>query len=101
MNEKLDVRRGSGNVFRDHGDPDANTKQLKARLAAEIIGVLNERGWSTRKAQKELGVDQSDIVRIRNADLARFTIDRLVRVLGKLNLRVDVKVRKTEKTKAA
>lgn len=101
MNEKLEVRRGSGNVFRDHGDPDANTKQMKARLAAEIIGVLDKRSWSTRKAQKELGVDQSDIVRIRNADLARFTIDRLVRILGGLNLHVEVKVRKASKIKAA
>lgn len=101
MSNDFQVRRGSGNVFRDHGDPDAETKKLKAELAAEIIGVLNAREWSTRKAGKELGVDQADIVRIRNADLDRFTIDRLVRVLGRLSLRVELKVRKIRGAKAA
>ncbi len=101
MNEELEVRRGSGNVFRDHGDPEAETNKLKAQLAAEIIGDLNARGWTTRKAGKELAIDQADIVRIRNADLDRFTIDRLVRVLSGLNRRVELKVRKARKRVAA
>ncbi len=52
MNDKLEVRRGSGNLFRDHGDPEAETKKLKAQLAAEIIGELNARGWTTAKREK-------------------------------------------------
>jgi hypothetical protein len=48
---KLEVVRGSGNVFRDFGDPDADAKQLKAILAAEIIKKLDREGLSTRKAQ--------------------------------------------------
>jgi len=35
--EKLDVVRGSGNVFRDLGRENADLEQLKALLAAEII----------------------------------------------------------------
>ncbi len=101
MSDDLEVRRGSGNVFHDHGDPDAETKKMKAQLAAEIIGILNNRKWSTRKAGKELGIDQADIVRIRNADLDRFTIDRLVRVLSGLNRRVELKVRKVQSSVAA
>lgn len=101
MSDDLEVRRGSGNVFRDHGDPDAETNKMKAQLAAEIIGALNDRKWSTRKAGKELGIDQADIVRIRNADLDRFTIDRLIRVLSGLNRRVELKVRKIRDSVAA
>ena len=41
---------GSGNVFRDLGDPEADLKQAKAILAARIIAVLNDRGLSVRKA---------------------------------------------------
>ena len=41
---------GSGNVFRDLGDPDADLKQAKAILAAHIIAVLDDRGLSVRKA---------------------------------------------------
>ena len=35
--EKLEVVRGSGNVFRDLGRENADTDQFKAILAAEII----------------------------------------------------------------
>jgi hypothetical protein len=34
---------GSGNVFRDLGDPDADLKQAKAVLAARIIILLDKR----------------------------------------------------------
>jgi predicted XRE-type DNA-binding protein len=94
MNEELEIRQGSGPVFRDHGDPEADSSKLKTQLAAEIIGELNARAWSTRKAGKELGIDQADIVRIRNANLNRFALDRLVRVQRGLNRRVELKVRK-------
>ena len=44
MSEDLEIVRGSGNVFRDLGYPDADAQQLKAILAAQIIKVLDGRG---------------------------------------------------------
>ena len=41
--DDLEVVRGSGNVFRDVGHPNADAEQLRAILAAEIIHVLDER----------------------------------------------------------
>jgi hypothetical protein len=35
--QRLDVVRGSGNVYRDLGQDNADVKQFKALLAAEII----------------------------------------------------------------
>ena len=35
--EKLEVVKGSGNVFRDLGHKNADANQVKAILAAEII----------------------------------------------------------------
>ena len=65
-------------------------QQTKALLAAEIIGVLEEEGLSTRKAQERTGIAHADFARIRNARLDRFTIDRLMTVLNKLGKQVDV-----------
>jgi predicted XRE-type DNA-binding protein len=36
---------------------------------------------------------RADFSRIRNADLGRFTVDRLITVLNRLGSRVEVKVR--------
>jgi predicted XRE-type DNA-binding protein len=96
MTDKLDddceVIRGSGNVFRDFGYPDADVHQAKALLAAQIIKVLDEEGLSTREAQARTGVAHSEFVRIRRVNLGRFTIDRLVTILGRLGQEVEVSV---------
>jgi predicted XRE-type DNA-binding protein len=91
--ERLDLVRGSGNVFRDLGREDADLYQLKALLAAEIIKVLDREALTVRAAQARTGFTAADFSRIRNADLGRFTVDRLVSMLNKLGSRVDVKVR--------
>jgi hypothetical protein len=44
--EKLEVVRGSGNVFRDLGQKNADAEQFKAILAAEIIKALDREGLS-------------------------------------------------------
>jgi predicted XRE-type DNA-binding protein len=77
MDEAIEVVRGSGNVFRDFGHPDADREQLRAILAAKIIGVLDDRGLSVRDARALTGTSAADFSRIRRANLGRFTIDRL------------------------
>jgi|SRR5579871_2722372 len=89
----LELVHGSGNIFRDFGDADADVKQLKAILAAEIIKVLDREGLSTRKAQALTGIDAGDFSRIRNVDLGRFTIDRLMMIVNRLGSRVEVSVK--------
>lgn len=84
--------RGSGNVFRDLGQSDADVQQAKALLAAQVISVLDEEGLSTRKAEALTGINHADFTRIRNTQLGRFTIDRLMTVLNKLGHQVEVHV---------
>ena len=92
MTDKIELVKGSGNVFRDFGHAAADVEQLKSILAAKIIGVLDDRRLSVRKAEGLTGVKASEFSRIRNAHLARFTIDRLMTIINRLNCRVDVKV---------
>jgi len=91
--EALELVRGSGNVFRDFGDPNADGEQLKAILAAEIIKALDKNGLSVRKAEARTGIAAADFSRIRNANLARFTIDRLMAIINRLGSRIEVKVK--------
>lgn len=93
MKERLQVTRGAGNVFRDLGRPDADVEQCKAILAAEIIKVLDREGLSVRKAHARTGIAWADFSRIRNADLNRFTVDRLMSIINRLGSRVEVKIK--------
>lgn len=92
LDDDCEVIRGSGNVFRDFGHPDADREQLRAILAAKIIGVLDDRKLTVRDAHELTGIAAADFSRIRRANLGRFTIDRLMTILGKLGQEVEVSV---------
>ncbi len=96
--DDFEVVRGSGNVFRDLGHPAADVEQTKAILAARIIGILDDEGLSTRKAQEKTGVNHADFARIRNAKLDRFTIDRLMKIVDRLGRQVEVRIRVQPRT---
>ncbi len=85
--EKLEVVRGSGNAFRDLGHKSADAEQFKAILAAEIIKALEREQLTVRAAHARTGIAAADFSRIRNADLGRFTVDRLISVLNRLGSR--------------
>ena len=91
--EKLELFRGSGNVFRDLGRENADIEQLKALLAAEIVKALDRDELTVRAAHARTGFAAADFSRIRNANLGRFTADRLMSILNQLGSRVEVKIR--------
>ena len=92
---------GSGNVFRDFGYEDADLRQAKALMASAVIKVLDARRWTTRKAEDETGVSHADFSRIRRANLERFTLDRLMMILAKLDQEVQLTVSVRPRPKAA
>ena len=91
--DNMELVRGSGNVFRDLGRENADVEQLKALLAAEIIKTLDRDELTVRAAHARTGFAAADFSRIRNADLTRFTADRLMSILNRLGARVEVKIR--------
>jgi predicted XRE-type DNA-binding protein len=90
MNDDFELVRGSGNVFRDLNRSNAGLEQARAILASEIIRTMDKRGLSTREAERLTGVSHSEFSRIRNARLVRFTLDRMITILGKLDEDVEV-----------
>jgi predicted XRE-type DNA-binding protein len=89
---RIEVVRGSGNVFRDLNVPNPDLEQLRAILAARIIEVLNRKKLTLRSAQELTGFAAADFSRIRQAKIARFTIDRLMSILNRLDQEVEVSV---------
>ncbi len=91
--ERLELVQGSGNVFRDLGHRDADIKQCKAILAAEIIKALDRQGLSVRAAHDRTGVTAADFSRIRNANIGRFTVDGLISIIKRLGWRVELEIK--------
>jgi len=91
--EEIELVHGSGNVFRDFGDPNADVLQLKAILAAQIIKLMDREELTVRAAHARTGVAAADFSRIRRPDLGRFTVDRLITILNRLGSQVDVRIK--------
>ena len=91
--EPLELTRGSGNIYRDFNVADADVRQLKAILAAEIIKTLDRDELSVRKAQGLTGIDAGDFSRVRNADFRRISVERLMTMINGLGSRVEVKIK--------
>ncbi len=85
--------RGSGNIYRDFDVPDADVRQLKAILAAEIINALDKKEITVRKAQSLTGIDARDFSRVRNADFRRISVERLMAMITGLGSSVEVAVK--------
>jgi len=91
--ETIEIVRGSGNVFADLGYVDSDVRQAKALMGAQIIKILDREGLSTRQAEARTGISHSEFSRIRRASFSRFTIDRLMSILGKLGQDVKITVK--------
>jgi len=100
-NEKTEIVKGSGNIFRDFGHANPDIELMKATFAAKIIRVLDERKLSVRKAGKLAGVQYADISRVRNADLDKFTVDWLAKVFSRLEPKVEVSLTFSKRTLGA
>jgi len=90
--EKIEIVRGSGNVFRDLGLDNPELRQFKTLLAAEIIKALDARELTVREAAAETGIAAADFSRIRGVKLDRFTVDRLMTILSRLGQEVKVQL---------
>lgn len=93
MKISAEIARGSGNVFSDLKHKNADAERFKAILAAKIIKAVDRERLSVRAAHQRTGIAAADFSCIRNADLGRFTVDRLISILNLLGSRVEVKIR--------
>lgn len=96
--DEMEIVRGSGNIYADLGHPDADAKLMKAELAADIIATLDRRKLTAREGEALTGITAADLSRIRNADLGRFTIDRLIRVANALGRRATIRITSAKTT---
>ena len=93
------MTKGSGNVFRDLGLPDADLLQAKADLVHRISVVIRKRGLTQIQAADVLGISQPKISALLHGRLEGFSMDRLVRFLISLDQDVKISVRSKVRTR--
>lgn len=88
------VTKGSGNVFADLDQPDADTQLLKAELVSRIDEIIRSRRLTQARAAELLGVSQPDISRLLRGNFRDYSMERLLRLLTALGHDVDIVIHK-------
>jgi predicted XRE-type DNA-binding protein len=101
MSDDKNIRAGSDNVFADLGFANPEEELLKAKLVREIRDILKRRKLTQAKAATLLGLKQPDVSGLVTGRVGKFSIERLVRCLDRLDYKVDLVVRQKPRRAAA
>ena len=88
--QKIDFENSSGNVFADLGLEDANELYTRAALGAQVVTIIKEEGYTQAEASRQLGIKQPEVSALLCARFHRFSQERLIGFLNKLNLKVTI-----------
>jgi len=93
MTDKIAVKRGSGNVFADLGFDHPEEEKLKAQLVREIRDIIKRRKLTQTKAATLLGLKQPDVSALSTGRVHKFSLERLLRCVRRLDQDVAIVVR--------
>ena len=99
--ESATITRGTTNVFKDLGYPDAAERQAKLRLAYALNQVLEHRGLTQAAAGSLLGLSQPKVSALKNYKLAGFSVERLMTFLNALGQDVEIVIKNKPRSRQA
>ena len=97
MNKKMNVYRGSGNVFADIGLPHPERVMARAQIMLRIENIIREKGLTQKQAAKVLGIPQSKVSCLMNGKLSMFSLDHLFELLNALDRDVEIIIKPKHK----
>lgn len=90
------VTKSSGNLFEDLGFDAAEAQNLKlrAQLMRELDSLIHDRRLTQAEASEWLGIHQSRVSDLVRGKIDRFSIDMLVKLLGRTGRRVEINIKR-------
>jgi len=91
-NSAIDHEKGSGNVFADLGFDDADELYARSQIGFHVYQIIKNRGLKQREAAELLGIAQPDVSHLMNGHFSRFTTDKMLGFLKRLNQKVTIQI---------
>ncbi|MSO19409.1 MAG: XRE family transcriptional regulator [Acidobacteria bacterium] len=89
----IEFEKSSGNVFADLGLPDASELFARAQLGFNISKILAARKLKQREIGSILEIKQPEVSHLMNGHYSRFTMDKLLEFLKRLDQKVTIQIR--------
>ena len=85
---------GDDNIFEDLGFEAEEAINLKVRadLMLDLRSYIQKQGWTQGEAAEFFGETQPRISNLMNGEISRFSVDKLINLLGKAGMQVKVTV---------
>ena len=85
-----------GSVLDDLGfsASEALEIKVKAELYRDLLQYIKDWGFSQQDLGTALGIHQPDVSNLLNGKVSKFSVGKLLKLAGKLNLRAQVKLTK-------
>jgi predicted XRE-type DNA-binding protein len=96
---KIQIEKGSGNIFADLGLPNPEQELLKARLTLQIDRIVKARGLTQAQAGEILGIKQPNVSALMRNRAGNFSVGRLMEFLTALGQDVRITVKPTRKAR--
>jgi len=97
MNKKknqrpIEYEEGSGNVFADLGLAEADELFTRAQMGFHVYTILKDKKLKQREISSLLGIAQPDVSHLMNGHFSRFTTDKLLDFLKRLDRKVTIRI---------
>ena len=92
MSEEIEMYEGSGNVYADLGLEDADELLIRSQIGFLVFRILEDRKLKQREIAGVLGIKQPDVSHLMNGHFSRFTTDKLLDFLKRLNQKVTIHI---------
>jgi predicted XRE-type DNA-binding protein/phage-related protein len=85
-----------GNVLDDLGfsPSEALEIKVKAEIYRDLLQYIQERGFSQQELGTVLGIHQPDVSHLLHGKVSKFSVGKLIKFAGKLNLGAEVRLTK-------
>ena len=83
---------GSGNVFADLGLDDSDELFTWAEIGFHVYAILQEKNLPQREITALLGIKQPEVSHLMNGHFSRFTTDKLLDFLKRLDRKVTIRI---------
>jgi predicted XRE-type DNA-binding protein len=88
----INIEEGSGNVFADLGLKDADQLLARAQIGYHVYTILKHENLKQREIAELLRIAQPEVSHLMNGHFSRFTTDKLLDFLRRLNRKVTIEV---------
>ncbi len=88
----IECEEGSGNVFEDLGFDDADERYSRSLIGFHVYKIVKEKDLKQREIADLLGIKQPEVSHLMNGHFNRFTTDKLLDFLKRLDRKVTIQI---------